>query len=248
MRRRDRSQLSTRGALVSRLVVVASAVALFGALPASASAYSFGGGFQIQNDSNYSLVFDHFEGNHVARWLTKQPKDEPRIAPHQASSTFKWVGDNFEPTSGTVFYNVVDQNSKQLGHVAYTVRIDCRVTCLFWARSTDGRSWPGPPVWLNWTDNDGNSVDFIGTLQVIQPNPAAGAPRSCPLGGLGPRFANVNVHGIACGRAKAVIQRGRLNQDHRWRVRRWACSQSRGHGRLHVKCKRAEKRISFDID
>lgn len=227
---------------------VAITVALFafsGVLSASsASAATWRAGMTINNNSKYELTLVQ---QYVEQVENFNPPIPHTLAPGQSTGLMTW--EDSEKNKGTRFsayYAIGDK-----GNAGYTVRIDCTDTsifgCLDYKRQTFGELNPGSPVSLSWSDNGGSPSDgYYGTLNIndLAPGSSWG---NCGPGGLGPSFANVLVHTIGCGRAKAVIRRGHGGPDG-WRVRGWRCSSKRGDGRLHVRCVRHAKRFQFDRD
>jgi hypothetical protein len=250
MLRRNRNRHAPVGAPDSRrgrgrsVAITAALLACFGVLSASsASASTWHAGMKIINNSKYDLTLVQQYVDHVENFNPAIPTELPA---GQSTPLMTW--EDSEKNAGTRYSAYYGWGQ---GNVGYTVKIDCTDTsifgCLDYHRSTYAEVLKGSPVSVSWTDNGGSPSDgYYGTLTINDLAPTSGW-KNCGPGGLGSGFANVLVHGMGCGRAKAVIRRGHGGPNG-WRARGWRCSSSRGDGRLHVKCVRHGKKFQFDRD
>lgn len=117
MRRGVQSQFEIRGASsrrgpVGRLLAIAVAVALFGALSASsASAATWRAGFTIVNMTHSKLVYAGFAGFGIDQWITPTPQAFGAIGPGETSPSFAWADTtDGVGTQGTAFYTATNGN------------------------------------------------------------------------------------------------------------------------------------------
>ena len=232
MRRGVQSQFEIRGASsrrgpVGRLLAIAVAVALFGALSAYLGQRGHLGSrlHDRQHDPQQAGVrgfrrlwhrsVDYANATSIRGHWAGRDLAVLRLGRHHRRCR----------NSG---HRVLHRHERQRSWLEHRLqRIGCPTPvfgkCVTFWRGTQGQNTDMGPYRLQWSDNGGLPWDgYYGTLVVQDARSSSGDAQSCRLGGLGDRFANVRVRGITCGRAKAVIQRGRINKDHQWQVNRWS--------------------------